>query len=92
MNLWQWIKAAVFLRAAVNQAASAAQKENAMSKSFLASWTFWANFALIVLGAVQQMGVLTTLPEPYGPALVQIIGGINILLRFKTKDAIKLPG
>ena len=89
MTLWQKIKLLTGLNKAYTTALGKA-KDQSMGKSIFASKTFWFNMALEVLGLVQQMGFINTLPEPYGPALVQAIGGVNMVLRYVTTQPVVL--
>ena len=57
------------------------------AKKWYKSWTIWANVALIVIDAVNQMAGIMPIP----PAVITSIGVVgNILLRFKTDSPVTL--
>jgi len=72
----------------IDQATKRTQEAGVDPKHILRSKTFWFNAALILLGTIQQIGVIELLPEPYGPALLQIVGAVNTMLRFVTTSPV----
>lgn len=46
------------------------------------------SFLLVVLGALEQTGVLALVPDQYQGAVLSLIGGVTLVLRFLTNSPV----
>jgi uncharacterized membrane-anchored protein len=58
------------------------------AKPWWASKTLWANGIAVIAAGLTITGVADLTPEMQAEIVAVIIGGVNIALRFVTKDAI----
>jgi hypothetical protein len=61
-------------------------------KSIFASKTFWLNLVAIAILILSSPAVLNVVPAQYLPYETAILGVLNIINRFFTKDEVTLFG
>jgi hypothetical protein len=88
MGLWAKIQLLLGLNRVYETAVDAARKDPTVTtKSLFASKTFWFN-VIAGLGAfAQSQGLLTLIPDPYGPPIIALV---NIVLRYITTQPVAL--
>ena len=61
-----------------------------MTKSILASKTFWINLVIAAGMILGDQAVLAVIPEGWTPIIAAIVAGINIVLRLSTSQPVAL--